>query len=81
MTFLKFMGLAVLVVVVVFVPKAIPHLFCAPDSSETYVNALFKAYQYKNVHLARVYFNTSAIQSKYTFEPPTIGTAKTSATS
>ena len=45
------MGLSDMVAVVVCVPKAIPHLYMLPHSSEAYVNALFKACLYKNVHL------------------------------
>jgi hypothetical protein len=48
--FLIFRGLAGLVLVVVCVPKAIPHFVHAPYGSEAYTNVLFKAYQYKNVH-------------------------------
>ena len=47
---LIFRGLAALVLVVVCVPKAIPHFVMLPYGSEAYVNALFKAYLYKNVH-------------------------------
>ena len=47
--FLIFRGLAGLVVVVC-VPKAIPHFVVLPYSSEAYCNVLFKAYLYKNVH-------------------------------
>jgi hypothetical protein len=48
--FLIFRGLAGLVLVVVCVPKAIPHFVYSPYGSEAYTNVLFKAYQYKNVH-------------------------------
>ena len=48
--FLMFRGLAGLVSVSVSVPKAIPHFVRAPYSSEAYVNVLFKAYLYTNVH-------------------------------
>ena len=44
--FLIFRELAGLVVVVVCVPKAIPHLLLLPYGSEVCVNVLFKAYLY-----------------------------------
>ena len=48
--FLKFMGLAGLLVFVFCLPKAIPHLFLLLYGSEEYLCVLFKACQYKNVH-------------------------------
>ena len=78
--FLIFRGLAGLVLVVVCVPKAIPHFVYSPYGSEAYFNVLFKAYLHKTVHYG-LGLSTTLIQSKYAFEASTIGTAKTSGTS
>ena len=48
--FLIFRGLTGLVMVVVCVPKAIPHLFMLLMVQKHTANVLFKAYLYKNVH-------------------------------
>jgi hypothetical protein len=38
------------VVLVGWLPKVIPHFIATPISLEYYINALFKAYLYINVH-------------------------------
>jgi hypothetical protein len=78
--FLKFMVLTSLVVVMavgVWLPKAIPHFQHAPYGSEAYVNALFKAFLYINVH----YLKALPSQFRYVDEPFTTGNAKISGTS
>jgi hypothetical protein len=81
--FLNFRGSASLVVVMVVgvsMPKTIPHFRCAPYGSEAYVNALFKACQYKNVHII-CYLSELPSQSRYPFEPLMRGSARISGTS
>jgi hypothetical protein len=48
--FLIFRELAGWVSVEICEPKAIPHFVSTPYGSEAYVNVLFKAYLYNNVH-------------------------------
>jgi hypothetical protein len=46
---LKFSGSTAFMVVDVWLPKAIPHFLFTPVIFEAYVDALLKAYLYKNV--------------------------------
>ncbi len=81
--FLNFKGSASFVCVMVVgvsMPKTIPHLRCAPYGSEAYADALFKAYQYKNVHTTSQ-LSELLSQSRYPLEPLKMGNARISGTS